>query len=84
MEQKNRSVVRYTIGYDRLESLDELVLLRSFYADLRLYINFFQPVLKQIGKERVDGKIIRTYEKAKTPYRQVMALKHFPWRSKLA
>jgi len=31
-------------------------LLRSIYTDLRLYINFFQPVLKLVGKERIDGK----------------------------
>lgn len=74
VEQKNWSVVRHTIGYDRLESPEELALLRSIYTDLRLYINFFQPVLKLIGKERVDGKTIRTYDQAKTPYRRVLAL----------
>jgi hypothetical protein len=78
VEQKNWSVVRHTIGYDRLESLEELTLLRSIYTDLRLYINFFQPVLKLIGKERVDGKTIRTYDHAKTPYRRVLALDSLP------
>jgi hypothetical protein len=51
VEQKNWSVVRHTIGYDRLESPQELALLHAIYADMRLYINFFQPVLKLIGKE---------------------------------
>lgn len=74
VEQKNWSVVRHTVGYDRLESAEELVLLRSIYADLRLYINFFQPVLKLVGKEKVDGKTIRKYDQAKTPYRRVIAL----------
>ena len=74
VEQKNWSVVRHTIGYDRLESADELALLRSIYADLRLYINFFQPVLKLLNKEKVDGKTIRKYDKAKTPYRRVLEL----------
>jgi hypothetical protein len=45
VEQKNWSVVRHTVGYDRLETEQELALLHSIYADLRLYINFFQPVL---------------------------------------
>ena len=54
VKQKNWSVVRHTIGYDRLESPKELALLHAIYADLRLYINFFQPVLKLIGKERFD------------------------------
>jgi hypothetical protein len=78
VEQKNWSVVRHTIGYDRLETPEELALLRSIYTDLRLYINFFQPVLKLVGKERVDGKTIRTYDRATTPYRRVLALNSLP------
>jgi hypothetical protein len=74
VEQKNWSVVRHTIGYDRLETAEELALLRSIYLDLRLYINFFQPVMKLIGKEMVDGKIVRKYDQAQTPFRRVLAL----------
>jgi len=74
VEQKNWTVVRHTVGYDRFETPEELALLSSIYFDLRLYINFFQPVLKLLGKERVDGKTIRTYDKAMTPYRRVLAL----------
>ena len=71
-------MVRHTISYDRLETPEELALLRSIYTDLRLYINFFQPVLKLVGKERVDGKTIRTYDQATTPYRRVLALDSLP------
>ncbi len=74
VEQKNWSVVRHTIGYDRLETPEELALLRSIYSDLRLYINFFQPVLKLVGKERIDAKTVRTYDGATTPYRRVLVL----------
>jgi hypothetical protein len=79
VEQKNWSVVRHTVGYDRLETPQELALLRSIYADLRLYINFFQPVLKLIGKERVDDRTVRTYDRATTPYRRVLALDTLPF-----
>jgi hypothetical protein len=79
VEQKNWSVVRHTVGYDRLETPEELALLRSIYADLRLYINFFQPVLKLIAKERIDGKTVRTYDRATTPYRRVLALDTLPF-----
>jgi hypothetical protein len=82
VEQKNWSVVRHTIGYDRLETSEELALLRSIYSDLRLYINFFQPVLKLVGKERVDGKTVRTYDRATTPYRRVLALDALPMEVK--
>ena len=74
VEQKNWTVVRHTVGYDRLETPEDLALLVSIYVDLRLYINFFQPVLKLVGKVRVDGKTIRTYDKAMTPFRRVLAL----------
>ena len=82
VEQKNWSVVRHTVGYDRLETQAELAILRSIYADLRLYINFFQPVLKLIGKEQVDGKTIKRYDLATTPYRRVLASDQVPLGSK--
>jgi len=74
VEQKNWSVVRHTVGYDRLETPEDLALLNSIYFVLRLYINFFQPVLKLVAKHRVDEKTIRTYDKAMTPFRRVLAL----------
>ena len=73
VEQKNWSVVRHLIGYDRFETQEELVLLRTIYDDLRLYVNFFQPVLKLIGKEQVDGKTVKRYDRATTPFRRVLA-----------
>lgn len=73
VEQKNWSVVRHTVGYDRLETAEELAVLESLYDDLRLYVNYFQPVLKLVGKERVDGKTIKRYDEAATPFRRVLA-----------
>ena len=73
VEQKNWSVVRHLIGYDRFETQEELLLLRTIYDDLRLYVNFFQPVLKLIGKEQVDGKTVKRYDRATTPFRRVLA-----------
>lgn len=73
VEQKNWSVVRHTVGYDRLETEDELITLATIYADLRLYVNFFQPVLKLIGKLPVDGRTVKQYDQAATPFRRVLA-----------
>jgi len=73
VEQKNWSIVRRTIGYDRFETQSELALLRRIYQDLRLYTNFFQPVLKLIGKVQVDGKLIKQHDTASTPFRRVLA-----------
>ena len=71
VEQKNWSVVRRLIGYDRLESQEQLALLQNIYQDWRLYVNFFQPVLKLSRKERIAHKIIRKYDTARTPYQRV-------------
>jgi hypothetical protein len=73
VEQKNWSVVRHLIGYDRFETQDELSLLNAIYNDLRLYVNFFQPVLKLIGKEHIDGRVVKRYDQAATPFRRVLA-----------
>jgi len=72
VEQKNWSVVRHVVGYDRWESQGELDLLNSIYADLRLYVNFFQPVLKLVGKEQVGKKTVKRYDVAATPYQRVL------------
>ncbi len=73
VEQKNWTAVRRTVGYDRFETTAELDLLHNIYDDLRLYMNFFQPVLKLIGKIQVDGKTIKRYDQAATPFRRVLA-----------
>jgi hypothetical protein len=72
VEQKNWSVVRHTVGYDRWETEQELVLLECIYDDLRLYINFFQPSFKLIAKERIGNKTRKRYDTAKTPYQRVL------------
>jgi hypothetical protein len=72
VEQKNWSVVRHTVGYDRWETQQELALLESVYEDLRLYINFFQPSLKLIAKERLGNQTRKRYDPAKTPYQRVL------------
>jgi hypothetical protein len=73
VEQKNWSVVRHLIGYDRFETQEELSILSAIYEDLRLYVNFFQPVLKLIAKEQIDGRILKRYDLAITPFRRVLA-----------
>lgn len=73
VEQKNWSVVRHLVGYDRFETTAEYNLLQSIYTDLSLYFNFFQPVLKLVSKEIVEGRTIKHYDTAATPYQRVLA-----------
>jgi hypothetical protein len=82
VEQKNWSVVRHTVGYDRWETELELALLESTYDDLRPYINFFQPSLKLIAKERIGNKTIKRYDIAKTPYQRVLDRKDISLQAK--
>ncbi len=72
VEQKNWSVVRRLIGYDRYESPQALLLLEAIYQDLRLYNNFFLPVLKLVSKQRVGNRVKKEYDTARTPYQRVL------------
>jgi len=82
VEQKNWSVVRHTVGYDRWETPQALALLESIYDDLRLYINCFQPSFKLIAKERLGHKTRKRYDPAKTPYQRVLERKDISLEAK--
>jgi hypothetical protein len=72
IEQKNWSVVRSYVGYDRYESAAALVQLRKVYDLLRLYVNLYQPVMKLVGKERQGSRMRKRYDGARTPYRRAL------------
>ncbi len=72
VEQKNWSVVRRVIGYDRFSSKEAFKTLDDVYTLLRLYINFFQPVLKLVGKSRNGAKVHKIYDTAQTPYQRLL------------
>jgi len=51
----------------------ELALMNSLYEnELRLYKNFFSPVMKLLSKERIAGKVKRKYDIPKTPYQRLI------------
>ena len=72
VEQKNWSVVRRVIGYDRYTSKAAFKALDDVYTLLRLYVNFFQPVLKLVGKKRNGARVRKVYDTAQTPYRRLL------------
>lgn len=72
VEQKNYSVVRRAVGYLRYDSEPELKLLNELYSKLRLYTNYFQPVMKLVEKQRVGSKVKKKYDRARTPYERVI------------
>ena len=73
VEQKNYSVVRRTVGYLRHDTPEELKVLNELYGYLRLYTNFFQPVMKLKEKTRVGSRVRKRYDEAKTPLQRVLA-----------
>lgn len=81
VEQRNLVVVRKYIGYERYDCQEAVDVMNELYEVLRLYINFFQPTYKLVGKEKrvktVDGKQAakpykRIYDKVRTPYARVL------------
>lgn len=73
VEQKNSTHVRKTVGWLRYDTEAEIEIINDLYRnELRLYKNFFQPVIRLNSKTRVNGKVKRKYDKAKTPYQIIM------------
>jgi len=72
VEQKNWSVVRRAVGYGRYDSSEQLALLDALYTQLRLYVNFFLPVMKLKEKERLGSKVKRLYDDPQTPYARLL------------
>ena len=74
VEQKNYSVVRRAVGYSRYDSAPQLRLLNELYGHLRLYTNYFQPVMKLKSKERNGAKVKKIHDEPKTPYQRLLAM----------
>ena len=73
VEQKNYSVVRRAVGYARYDNPTQQRLLNALYGHLRLYTNYFQPVMKLVSKQRIGAKVKKTYDTPQTPYRRLLA-----------
>ena len=72
VEQKNDSVVRRIVGYYRFEGERARSVMAELYEHYNKLVNFFFPSMKIISKQRVDAKLIKKYDTAKTPYRRLM------------
>jgi len=73
IEEKNWTHVRKVFGYLRYDTYRELAIMNDLYHhELRLYKNFFQPVMKLQSKERIGGKVKRKYDVPSTPYQRLM------------
>ena len=50
VEQKNWNIVRKTVWYLRYNTEDEVLLMNKIYQSLRLFTNFFLPVMQLTHK----------------------------------
>lgn len=74
VEQKNYTLVRAYLGYERLDTAAQLMAVNSLYDRMWLYYNLFQPVLHLASKEVVEGsRTRRKWDEARTPYERVLA-----------
>lgn len=73
IEEKNWTHVKKVLGYLRYDTYEELSMINDLYRnELRLFKNFFQPVMKLKSKTRIGGKVKRKYDSPKTPYQRLM------------
>lgn len=82
VEEKNGSVVRRLIGYDRYEGVDAWRALMQLYEVLRLYLNLFQPSMKLLSKKRDGARVSKRYDQAQTPCQRVLASSQVRKRNK--
>jgi len=78
VEQKNSTLVRAYLGYQRLDTVAHTNALNHLYDKMWLYYNFFQPVMRLAEKTVVPrpakgNRIKRKYDQAKTPFERLCA-----------
>jgi len=73
VEQKNYSVVRRHVGYQRLDTFAQQTILHELYGCLRLYVNYFMPSMRLVSKERCGASVKKKHGPAETPYRRLLA-----------
>jgi len=61
---------------------DQLMILNDIYHYVRLYTNYFQPVMRLASKERHGAAVKKTYSLATTPYRKLLASPHLTDKQK--
>ena len=73
IEQKNWTHVRRLLGWARFESQEALDAINDLYRnEVRSWMNFFQPSVKLIKKERIGSRVVRKYSAAQTPLDRVL------------
>ncbi len=73
IEQKNWTHIRQWLGYNRFDNPIMVQHLNDLYtSEWRFYHNFFIPSVKLIDKLRDHSKIIKKFDKPKTPFQRIL------------
>ncbi len=78
VEQKNSSLVRAYLGYDRLDSVAQTLALNLLCDKMWIYYNLFQPVMHLQEKiylfdQNGSPRVKRRFDKAQTPFERLCA-----------
>jgi len=74
IEEKNWTIVRQYLGYERFDNQMVLPLLNALYqGPWRLFINGFLPSVKLLEKQRIGARVVRRYDQPQTPLERVLA-----------
>ena len=78
VEQKNSTLVRSYLGYDRLDTVAHALAVNELYDKMWLYYNFFQPVMRlaektSIREEGQPSRVKRRFDQAATPFDRLCA-----------
>jgi hypothetical protein len=78
VEQKNSTLVRSYLGYDRLDTVAHTLAVNELYDKMWLYYNFFQPVMRLaektwIREEGQPSRVKRRFDQAATPFDRLCA-----------
>jgi hypothetical protein len=77
VEQKNFTHVRELFGYERIEDESLVELMNEIYRDYWNPLqNFFIPTFKLESKVRIGARIVKKYDRPKTPYDRLLQSEH--------
>ncbi len=84
IEEKNWSLVRLYMGYQRFDKEHLIHKLNDLYCNQwNDYFNFFIPFVKLVEKYRQGSKIIKKYDKPKTPFQRILESQYIPEKTKI-
>jgi hypothetical protein len=83
IEQKNYSIIRQYIGYERFEDPIVVQKLNELYLNEFYYFqNFFMVNFKLVKKSREGSKIKKVHDVPKTPFHRLFSSKHISEKTK--